>query len=183
MEHHKELFSLVDLFFYLLAFCITGASVYAVFSRNIARSVFSLLFTFFGVAVFYGMLAFDFVAIVQLMVYVGGILVLLLFAVMLTGNIEIASGSSRSAGLKLGIPVGLLILIGLITLAWKAPWTAFHADKLEPKTAAIGNMLLNQAILPFEAVSVVLLGVLIGAVALVRQHQKPDDQPSKETQA
>ncbi len=82
--------TLIDLVFYGVALATIASAGFAVFTRNIVRAVFSLLATFFGMAVLYGLLSADFVAIIQVLVYVGGILVLLLFAVMLTGNIETA---------------------------------------------------------------------------------------------
>ena len=83
--------TLLDLVFYGVAALTVLSGAYAVFSRNIVRAVFSLMGTFFGVAILYGFLAADFVAVVQVLVYVGGILVLMLFAVMLSGNIETAA--------------------------------------------------------------------------------------------
>ena len=126
-------FSLVDLVFYLASAGILGCAAYAVFTRNIMRAVFSLLGTFFGVAVLYGLLAADFVAVVQVMVYVGGILVLLLFAVMLTGNIETAARSNRSAGLIIGGIAGSALVVLLVVLAVSAPWTeAIPAEFVQP---------------------------------------------------
>jgi NAD(P)H-quinone oxidoreductase subunit 6 len=159
-----------DLIFYGVA-TVTGCSAaYAVFSRNIVRAVFSLLATFFGVALIYGMLAADFVAIVQLMVYVGGILVLLLFAVMLTSQIENAAHSNRTGGWLLGGMIGLALLIILVVIAWQTPWKQQADVAFIPTTSSIGEALLSRALLPFEVASVLLLAVVIGAVVLVRQH-------------
>jgi NADH:ubiquinone oxidoreductase subunit 6 (subunit J) len=169
-------FSLVDLIFYIVAAGIVASSSYAVFSGNISRAVFSLLGTFFGVAILYGFLAADFIAIIQVMIYVGGILVLLLFAVMLTGNIELAAKTNRSGGMIVGCLVGVSLLIFLITLFIKVPWEINTGSDYLPTTAAIGNVLLGKALLPFEALSVVLLAVVIGAVVIVRRGSENDEK-------
>jgi NAD(P)H-quinone oxidoreductase subunit 6 len=158
-----------DLIFYGVA-AVTGCSAaYAVFSRNIVRAVFSLLATFFGVALIYGMLAADFVAIVQLMVYVGGILVLLLFAVMLTSQIQQAAHSNRTGGWLLGGFIGFALLVMLGSVAWYTPWNQSSDVGFDPTTSAIGEALLSRALLPFEVAAVLLVAVVIGSVVLVRR--------------
>src|SRR3990172_6364818 len=88
--------NLYEIIFYFFAVVTVGSAAVVVFSRSIIYSAFSLLFTFFGVAGLYVLLNADFLAVTQLLVYVGGILVLLLFGVMLTSNVvsvEIKSGT------------------------------------------------------------------------------------------
>ncbi len=172
-------FSLLDLVFYAAALVTLATAVYAVGSRNIVRAVFALLGTFFGMAVLYGMLAADFVAVIQVLVYVGGILVLLLFAVMLTGNIETAPRSNRSAGLWLGALTGLALLALLVPLAIQAPWQKSGVGEFTQTTASIGSALLSNALLPFEVISIVLLGIVIGAVVIARHRQAEDTEAGK----
>jgi NAD(P)H-quinone oxidoreductase subunit 6 len=164
-------FSLADGVFYLIAALTVGSGLYAILARNIVRAVFALLVTFACMAGLYAMLSADFVAIVQLMVYVGGILVLMLFAVMLTSQIERAATSNPSAGLAgmiFGLLVGMASLALLVGLAVKAPWNQAPAGEFAPTTAGIGQQLLSGALLPFELLSVVLLAVIIGAVVVAR---------------
>src|SRR5919108_592997 len=94
------------LIFYLLAALTIGSALIVAFSRNIVYSAFSLLGTFMGVAGLYAMLAADFIAVVQILVYVGGILVLIIFAVMLTHRIDDVAVSNRSVG---RLPAALVI--------------------------------------------------------------------------
>ena len=85
-----------DLIFYLFAAITILSAFFVVTTRNIVYSAYYLLFTFFGVAGIYVLLGADFIAMVQLIVYVGGILILLLFGVMLTNkitNVDIKSGT------------------------------------------------------------------------------------------
>src|SRR5271167_333968 len=84
--------------FYLLAVLTVGSSAIVAFSRNIVHSTFALLGAFMGVVGIYVLLAADFVAMVQLLVYVGGILVLTIFAVMLTAGIGDVTVSNREVG-------------------------------------------------------------------------------------
>jgi NADH:ubiquinone oxidoreductase subunit 6 (subunit J) len=161
-------FTLLDLAFYGVAALTVLTGAYAVFSRNIVRAVFSLLGTFFGVAVLYGFLAADFVAVIQVLVYVGGILVLMIFAVMLSEKIETAARSNRAGGVILGGLVGIALLVFLISLALQGPWIQAEPGAYEASTASIGKTLLGEALLPFEVLSVVLLGVVIGAVVIAR---------------
>jgi len=167
--------SLADLLFYAVAVATLATAAYAVFTRNIVRAVFSLLGTFFGMAILYGMLSADFVAVVQVLVYVGGILVLLLFAVMLTANIESARLSSPAAGWSWGLLAAVATGIILLPLALEAPWLQRELDVAGPGTATIGRSLLGNMLLPFEAVSVVLLGVVIGAVVVARLRRGGQD--------
>lgn len=167
--------SVPDLVFYGTALATVLSAAYAVFSPNIVRAVFALLGTFFGVAVVYGMLAADFVAIVQLMVYVGGILVLLLFAVMLTSQIDSVDRSNRSGSWLLGLLVGAGILFLLGSIALEAPWRQVSPlPEAVPTTAALGEMLIGPMFLPFLLVSLVLLGAVIGSVTLARRRKNSE---------
>src|SRR5262245_9429727 len=110
------------LVFYLVAALTIGSALVVAFSRNIVYSAFSLLGTFMGVAGLYALLAADFVAVIQILVYVGGILVLIIFAVMLTHRIDDVAVSNRSVGqlpavLIIGA-VGVLMGIGVTAAHW-----------------------------------------------------------------
>jgi len=103
--------------FYLIAIITVGSAVMVAFSRNIIYSAFSLLGTFGGVAGLYVFLGADFVAAVQLLIYVGGILILILFAVMLTHRITEVEVTNRAAGrIPALIVIGVLIYLLLQTV-------------------------------------------------------------------
>src|SRR5713226_907273 len=99
--------------FYLIAIVTVGSAAIVAFSRNIIYSAFSLLGTFAGVAGLYVFLGADFVAAVQLLIYVGGILVLILFAVMLTHRITDVQITNRAAG-KIPALIIVAILVALL---------------------------------------------------------------------
>jgi NAD(P)H-quinone oxidoreductase subunit 6 len=142
------------------------------FSRNIIYSAFSLLGTFMGVAGLYVFLGADFVAAVQVLIYVGGILVLILFAVMLTHRITDVQITNRAAGrIPALIVVGILIYL-LIDTITQTPWAKAKEVVYAATTAKIGDLFLYTYLLPFELASLVLLAALIGAVVLSRKEIK-----------
>lgn len=158
-----------DVVFYVFAAVIVASAAMVAFSRNIVYSAFALLFTFFAVAGIYVLLSADFLAAVQLLIYVGGILVLILFAVMLThriSDVEISNQSLRPAQ-------GALILIGvmaiLLGVIFKTEWSLQGQLQYQPTIANMGDALLKKYLLPFEVVSVLLLAALMGAAVIARR--------------
>jgi NADH-quinone oxidoreductase subunit J len=153
--------------FYLLAgLSVAGAGLVA-WSRNIVHSAFALLATFLGVAGLYVLLSADLMAVVQLLVYAGGVLVLILFAVMLTSQIQEANRSNPSLDVVGGLGVLVVVCGPLVWLALHYPWPQAAAPA-EPTTARIGAALLGPYVLPFEVISVLLVAALVGAVTLAR---------------
>jgi NADH-quinone oxidoreductase subunit J len=155
--------------FYLVAIVTVGSAAMVAFSRNIIYSAFSLLGTFAGVAGIYVLLGADFVAAVQLLIYVGGILVLILFAVMLTHRITDVQITNRAAGRIPGLVLVAVLLALLIQTIRETPWAKAKEIVYAPTSAKIGDMFLQEYLLPFELASLVLLAALIGAVVLARK--------------
>ncbi len=164
--------SLGVIVFYAVAALTVGSALIAAFSRSIVYSAFALLGTFMGVAGLYILLAADFVAIVQVLVYVGGILVLTLFAVMLTHRVADVQISNRSVG-RVPALVIIIVVVALMGRAvFQANWRQVEEVQVAPTTYGIGNAFLGEYILPFELASVVLLAALIGAIVLSRKEIK-----------
>jgi NAD(P)H-quinone oxidoreductase subunit 6 len=158
--------------FYLVALITVGSALMVALSRNIIYSAFSLLGTFAGVAGLYVFLGADFVAAVQLLIYVGGILILILFAVMLTRRITDVEITNRAAGrVPAVIIIGLLIYL-LVQAVRETPWVKVKEAVYQPTTAKIGDLFLEEYLLPFELASLVLLAAMIGAVVLSRKEIK-----------
>jgi len=158
-----------DIIFYLFAAITLISAFFVVTNRNIVHSAFYLLFTFFGVAGIYVMLGSDFVAVVQLIVYVGGILILLLFGVMLTNKItsvDIKSGTVHTitASIVLGLFSGALGAAMLNT-----NWRVVDLPVAAASTSALGIMLINEYALIFELLGILLLIALIGAASMARR--------------
>jgi NADH-quinone oxidoreductase subunit J len=158
--------------FYLIALITVVSAGMVAFSSNIIYSAFSLLGTFMGVAGLYIFLGADFVAAAQVLIYVGGILVLILFAVMLTHRITDVAITNRAAGrVPAVIIIGVLLYL-LIQAIKETPWVKAKEVVYAPTTAKIGDLFLEQYLLPFELASLILLAAMIGAVVLSRKEIK-----------
>lgn len=158
-----------DIIFYLFAAVTLLSAVMVVTNRNIVHSAFYLLFTFFGVAGLYVLLAADFIAIVQLIVYVGGILILLLFGVMLTNkitNVEIRTGTINVVPAIIGVGLFSGALLAAII---NAPWKISAPENSLPTTKILGTLLMQEYLLIFELLGIVLLIALIGAASIARK--------------
>lgn len=167
--------NLYDIIFYFFALVTVGSAAVVVFSRNIIYSAFSLLFTFFGVAGIYVLLNADFLAVTQLLVYVGGILVLLLFGVMLTSNVmsvELKSGTLH----RLPATIIVALLAGLIGgIFWTTDWfVSKRAGEVSVQTTSkdIGEALITTHVLLFEIASVILLVAIVGAAMMARRERE-----------
>jgi len=164
---------LFDIVFYAFALITIVSGFVVVFSRNIIYSAFSLLFTFFGVAGLYVLLHADFLAVTQVLIYVGGILVLLLFGIMLTNravNVEIKTGTLHAVPALILAAVVAGTLSGLFYSTWSDEGTP--ASTLQTTTRTLGELLMTSYLLPFEVASVVLLVALIGAAWTSRRSRK-----------
>ena len=145
--------------------CAAGVA----FSASIVYSAFALLGTLFGVAALYVFLAADFVAGAQFLIYIGGVLVLILFAVMLTHRIADVAVSNRSVGrLPASLIVGAVPAVMAVAL-FRTRWPVVSELPDAPTTHAIGNGFLGPYVLPFELASFVLLAVLVGAIVVSRK--------------
>src|SRR3954454_16532515 len=158
--------------FYLVAIITVGSAIVVAFSRNIIYSAFSLLGTFAGVAGIYIFLGADFVAAVQLLIYVGGILILILFAVMLTHRISDVEITNRAAGRVPAVIITGVFLVLLLQTIRDTPWVKVKEVAYQPTTAKIGDLFLQTYLLPFELASLVLLAAMIGAVVISRKEIK-----------
>jgi NADH-quinone oxidoreductase subunit J len=114
----------------------------------------------------------DFLGVVQLLVYVGGILVLSLFAIMLTHRIADVRVSNRSVGRGAAAVLVGAVLVALVRVALRASWVDKAPGAPMPTTYGVGNAFLTDFGLPFEIASLVLLVALIGAVTVSRKEIK-----------
>ena len=161
--------SVSDIVFLFTAFVTVGSAAVVVLSRSLIYSVFSLLFTFFGVAILYVFLGADFLAGTQVLIYVGGILVLLLFGVMLTHRLYNLKLTTERFQPVAGTLIAAAVFASISLAAIKTNWKLVGEKELEPTTQQIGEAFLSSYLLPFEIASVLLLVALIGAAMLVRR--------------
>lgn len=165
---------LADYVFYAIAFLTVAGAAGVALSRNIVWSCIGLLMALLGTGSLYVFLSADFLAVAQLLVYIGGVLVLILFAVMLTNRIGDVNITNKSVGLVGGIALFAAVTPLLVFVALLVPWPARQAPALAPTTALIGNEFLSTWLLPFEVASVVLLATLVGAVVVARKELKAE---------
>lgn len=159
------------------------AALGAAFAGKIVHAAFGLMAAFFGVAGMYALLGSDFLALTQVIVYVGGILILIVFGVLLTGRAKSQLGLAKPVGRVGAALAGLLLFAGVATAIMRSSFgaagsraTARLQDLPEPEytTAQLGRAFLDpgQYLFPFEFVSVFLLASLIGAAYLVRRRRE-----------
>ncbi len=157
--------------FYVFAAVPVGSAAVVVLARSLIYSAFALLFTFFGVAGLYVLLGADFLAATQLLVYVGGILVLLLFGVMLTHKLYDLDLRSEVTQFGPGLIVSAGLFVVLLITFDKTQRAIGPGREPRATTAEIGRLFMGDYILPFEAASVLLLVALMGAAMIVRRRR------------
>jgi NADH-quinone oxidoreductase subunit J len=158
----------LQIVFWILAAMIIGSALAVVFLKNAFRTAIALVSCFIGVAGIYVTLSADFLAGAQVLVYVGGISVLILLVVLLTHNVTQGSPAN-----KLRIPAFLLAAIFLGLMIFSVVNTSFPvstSNPVEPTTQTLGNLLFSQEyILPILTAGMLLLAAILGAIVLVRE--------------
>lgn len=158
--------------FYAFAAVVLVWALLTVTARNVFHSALYLAMSLFGVAAVFALLGSFFLAGLQVLLYIGAVVVLSIFVISMTRNISGAAGA-QFTGLKAPAAVVALLTGGLLTLAvtrtpWETPYSpSAAAGGLADDAAAIGLHLLSDFSIPFEAVSVLLLAALLGAVAII----------------
>jgi NADH:ubiquinone oxidoreductase subunit 6 (subunit J) len=155
--------------FWLLAAVAVIAALGVVLLRNVFRAALSLVLCFLMVAGLYITLSADFLAAVQVLVYVGAISVLIILAIMMTREVQRGSPNSRFQ-----IPafiVAVLFLEVLVLTLINTPWQISTTPPTAPTTAALANLLFGEGgyILPVEIAAVLLLSAILGAIVLARE--------------
>src|SRR5438105_9286882 len=163
--------------FYLFAAIAAASALMMVLSRNIVRTAVCLLFTLVGVAGLYFLLEAEFLAAVQLVIYAGGTLILIIFGVMLTSKSPFAHFEPKLGEVVIAISIGIVLLAALLLAIKTAQFAPepLVKDQKYP-VAALGQALLGDYLVPFELASVILLVVMIGAAYLAKG-RKRDEKP------
>ncbi|HLW70967.1 MAG TPA: NADH-quinone oxidoreductase subunit J [Candidatus Binataceae bacterium] len=159
------------IFYGLAALSILSAIITA-FSRNIVYSAFALFGALAGVAGIYALLGADFLFIIQVFIYIGGILVVTIFAVMLTQGVADVNVSNRAVGVAPALAIMLVAGAVMFYALQQTKWIVGPAAPPLPTTYGIGNAFLSGYILPFEIASIVLLAALVGAIVISRQETR-----------
>jgi len=177
--------SLAQVLFYAMAFIAIASAMYVAATKNLVRGIFMFFVTLFALAGLYVLALADFVAVTQIVIYVGGILVLILFAFMLSGKETLNSLGEQKGKLVNSGKIPGLILSTLFFVVMVAMILKMNADKLgwiqqsvangnvmQPTDNGINNIginLMTSYLLPFEAISILLMMALIGAAHIARK--------------
>ncbi len=166
--------------FYILAAMVFVFSILTVTSRKILRAAVYLLFVLLATAGLFFMLNFNFLAAVQLTVYAGGIVVLIIFSVMLTSHVDEkleAVGRKKLFFSFIAVSAGALVTISTIL---EFRFKPVSNTEMDSSMRRIGMDLLsyneNGFVLPFEVISILLLAAMVGAILLARREHIPDEQ-------
>lgn len=168
--------SLQEIVFYIVGACIIVSSILAVTTGRLLRAATYLLFVLFGTGAIYGILGYTFLSAVQLMVYAGGIVVLYVFSILLTQSDKNMKYKQNRAKL---ISVLVTTVVGAVLVLFLVMTNGFALNLIpqgvELPVDQIGHALIGtgkyQFVLPFEAVSVLLLACMIGAILIARKEK------------
>ena len=159
----------LEIAFWILAVIIVAAALAVVLLRNVFLAALALVLCLIAVAGIYATLSADFLAAAQILIYVGGISVLIILAIMLTRDVHHGSLSN-----KLRIPalvVAILFLVAVGFAVTNTVWQISGASPVEPTTAGLADKLFGSGgfILPVEIAAVLILAAILGAIVLVRE--------------
>ncbi|KIL36654.1 NADH:ubiquinone oxidoreductase subunit J [Cohnella kolymensis] len=159
--------------FFLLAVCAIVGAVLAINFTKVVHMALSLAFTFISLAGLYVLLGAEFVAFVQVLLYVGAITILMIFGIMMTKHDGEGQEPARPL-LETLAAIGCLCLFGILFYGIRsAEFPAEAASLPADNTLEIGKLLFTQYAIPFELVSVLLTVAFIGAVALAKREEDP----------
>ena len=165
---------ITSVFFAIVTIVAVVSALLVVTCKNPINSALSLVLTFFCLATFYVMLEAPFMAAIQIIVYAGAIMVLIVFTIMLL-NIRVDANKKHAHQVALGTVVGIvtLLLAGLFLTRGKAATIAgpITSDLIKQvgHTELLGTVLFTEFLLPFEAASILLLAAMVGAVILAKR--------------
>jgi NADH-quinone oxidoreductase subunit J len=160
---------IVSIAFWILAIVGVAAALTVILLRNVFRAALALILCLMTVAGIYVTLSADFLAAVQVLIYVGGISILIILAIMLTREVQRGSPAN-----KLRIPAFIVAAIFLGVMIFtlvNTPWQVSTLPPLEPTTSALAGKLLGEGgfILAVEIAAALLLAAILGAIVLVRE--------------
>jgi NADH-quinone oxidoreductase subunit J len=156
--------------FWITAITSIGAAYMMVARvRNMIRAALALTTVLGGVALMYALLGADFLAVAQLVIYVGAVMVLIIFAIFMTpGQVDEPGqvGGGQRVGAAL-VAAGVLVISVFVVIT--TPWRVADGLLDIPTTASIGGLMLTRYVLPFEIASILLTVALIGAIVIAKE--------------
>jgi NADH-quinone oxidoreductase subunit J len=159
----------LEIAFWVLAVVVISAALAVVLLRNIFRAALALILCFLAVAGIFITLSADFLAAVQIIIYVGAIAVVIILAIMLTREVQRGSLSNK---LKFPVLISALLFLGVAIFAMvNTPWPLVTEPPQEPTTTALATKLFGEGgfILVVEMSAILLLATIVGAITLMRE--------------
>ena len=166
--------------FYLFAIMSGASAIGVAVSRNIVRTAVCLLFTLVGVAGLYFLLHAEFLAAVQLVVYAGGTLILIIFGVMLTSKSPFSRFEPKLGEVIIAISISSILLFALVLGIARTSFASGPMPSELYPVDRLGQVLLGDYLVPFEIVSVLLLVVMIGAAYLAKGRRREEDETGRQ---
>lgn len=162
--------SIVQISFIVLSAITLGGALGMVSVQSVFRAALLMVLCFVGVAGLYVLLEAGFLAAVQILIYVGAISVLILFAIMLTQRVMGQKGMPRyNEQWWIASLVAFLLFVALSFVIGTMIWPVAEAEPLADQIPALGEQFLTTYVLPFEVASVLLLMALVGAIIIARE--------------
>lgn len=155
--------------FAVIAASLVGSAFMAVTTKNLVRSVLWLALALFCTAALYVTLEADFLASMQVILYTGGVITLMLFTVMLTDEMHRVDRASVSSRRLIGGLLGACMFGAIASVVWTSELPAMAPEVTTVTAKAIGRSFLTEHLLAFEALSMLLLAAIVGAIVLARR--------------
>ena len=159
----------IQIAWWAMTFCTLGGAIGVVMSENLFHSALFLVLSLFGVAGYYVILSAGFLAVVQLMVYVGAIAILILFAIMFSRTIMQPNETTENQQWLAGLVAASGLFAMLLVVINSVAWPVVDAAPTEDTVLQLGLAFLGSYLIPFMVVSVLLSVALIGAIFLARE--------------
>ncbi len=162
----------IQIIFIIVAVVTLGAGLMSVITRNLVHAALWLVLALLGVAIFFVLLNASFLAVAQVVIYIGAIAILMIFTIMLTRRVAVGSADSQlNANWGWAAFIAVALFAGLVWLL--SGWNGFNitAQQMSPRTDTIrqlGTALVSPSayVIPFEVASILLLAALVGAIVV-----------------
>lgn len=166
--------------FLIVAALMVVSAIWAVTAKNILHAALALVAAFFGTAILYLGLESEFLAVAQVLVYIGGVVIFVVFTILLTSRLGEQAFLPQPVRVGLGLALSGALLAGSLFLLYRAEEAVEGAARVAPAAfgslAAVGRKFLTLGadgmLVPFEIISILLLSAIIGAISVAR---KPED--------
>jgi NADH-quinone oxidoreductase subunit J len=161
---------MIQIVFFFFAAIALGAAINVLVQRHVLYGALSLILMLTAMSVLFILLRADFLAVIQVIVYAGAIMVLFVFVIMLLNLPEDEDGADRLRWLKfIGIPLGLFFLFLVVATLWNVEGRTAGQARFVGSPQAIGRSLFTDYVLPFEVTSLLILIALVGAVVFAKK--------------